>query len=298
MRSSLIKTIFFIIHVSLLISVVRAYNGFTWRGNVLKLKRDLFITGQEAPLKVDTKVTYLEDDVHVLGTYGIERPLLPVEKPAFPGHKQVVFANEMKFRELMIDTQSVYSNEFIRCYVDESGGVERVGLLCRVIESKSFNNGEAVYMIEMLSTIQIDGMTVKPGRSYLSSTKTQPLEEELVAEVTINENENLCLNIFTQHKIFFRLAKLLVSYEANKSGDKNLDTSYLNLTPVTISNRPGQDDFETSSPRVKNERHRDFSYSIANRLLSAGYYPPDFHQAMLTSSTTIRLTGDPRDTCV
>jgi hypothetical protein len=49
--------------------------------------------------------------------------MLPEARPSYPGHRQLVFSNEMKFRELMSDCQSIYSNELIRCYVDQSGGM-------------------------------------------------------------------------------------------------------------------------------------------------------------------------------
>ena len=91
--------------------------AFTWRGNVLKLKDIVQISAEGAPFKLETldvSVDAADDTGSVTEEGGKGYPLLPEAKPVFPGHRQLVFSNEMKFRELMSDCQSMYSNELIR----------------------------------------------------------------------------------------------------------------------------------------------------------------------------------------
>lgn len=126
-------------------------SNFIWRGNVLRLKPDpkLVQQNQLFPFKFNVDNDNNDDNndndqftIDNCSTY----PLLPEARVAFPFHRQLVFSNEMKFRELMSDTQSMYSNGLIRCYVDTSGAIESIGLLCHIIESRSLKNGQVIFV--------------------------------------------------------------------------------------------------------------------------------------------------------
>ena len=274
-------------------------NAFTWRGNVLQLKDSVQALLRQtvpptAPFKLDTIETSLNppqtSDVQAAKTDVKGYPLLPEASQIFPGKRQIVFCNEMKFRELMSDAQSVYSNELIRCCVDQSGCIERIGLKCRIIESRSLKNGQAMYVIESLNKIQIDGMTVKEGKSYLSSTKTQELEDEMITEADINANEMLSINLFTNLQVNLRLCRMCVALIQIRATGKDLGERHdIFLPPALIASRPGQADFPTNSPTVKIERHNNFSYHVSNML--SRFIGPDQSHLLLISDTNQRLAA-------
>mmetsp|Transcript_22409 Transcript_22409/g.21643 ORF Transcript_22409/g.21643 Transcript_22409/m.21643 type:complete len:211 (+) Transcript_22409:141-773(+) len=164
---------------STILSVLSLSTPFIWRGNALRLKKEPLSKDDQfvVPFKLDNSEVIQEDVGLTDGKEGF--PLLPEARPSYPGHRQLVFSNEMKFRELMSDCQSVYSNELIRCYVDQSGGIERMGLLCQIVESKSLKNGQAMYIIESKRKIMIDNMNMKPGKSYLTSSCTNEVDDSL-----------------------------------------------------------------------------------------------------------------------
>lgn len=269
---------------------VSALTAFTWRGNILKLKDVVQVSGEVAPFKLEVVDVSIDSSdaggiVSEVGTRGY--PMLPEAKPAFPGHRQLVFSNEMKFRELMMDCQKAYSNELIRCYVDETGTIDRVGLLCRIIESRSLKNGQAMYIIESEKKIRIDSMTVKAGKSYLSSTSTHDVIEETITEKELEANEELAIKVFNELKKYLRLTKLRYHYESNERKLSQIDTdlSFICLSPDLIASRPKQLDFATNTFTENVERHTKFSNTLGNLLSSS----PTLSQFLLTSPTADRL---------
>ena len=264
------RNFLFISCVALVFQVFSSTTPFTWRGNVLRLKDITEVRMETLPLKFDM----IEK----------EYPLLPEAMAAFPGHRQIVFSNEMKFRELMSDSQQLYSGEFIRCNVDQSGGIERIGLLCRIMEKKSLKNGQAIYVTESFKRIQIGSMTIKSGKSYLSSTRAQEVSDEYVTEACIDQNEEASRALFEKLKRFLRISKLMVKY---KIIDTDEDVDNICLTQELIDLRPEQEDLTKISPADMTERHRNFSYAVGNYLSRA--YP--MTHDLLDCSISMRLIG-------
>ena len=285
------------VHFSLIILICTALpacssSAFTWRGNVLRLKERFISGGPVAPFKMESpKVTI---DFSNEENSSEQYPLLPEAKPQYPGHRQLVFSNEMKFRELMSDSQKMYSDMFIRCYVDESGGIERVGLLCRIIERKFMKNGQGAYIIESKEKIIVDDMAIKEGKSYLSSTKVQPVKDDYLTVDEVDLNEKLSTSIFNEHKFFLRLTRIMTAYAmrtGNPASGFDLDAFHaasVSLTPRMIKYRPGQDDFGSNTPTENTERHNNYSYTMGNIL---DLFPPKELHALLICSTFLRLTA-------
>ena len=248
-KSLFVRNFFIVSCIALVVQVFSSTAPFTWRGNVLRLKDITQVRMDTLPLKFDMMEK--------------EYPLLPEAMAALPGHRQIVFSNEMKFRELMSDSQKLYSNEFIRCNVDESGGIERIGLLCRIIEKKSLKNGQALYVIESSKSIQIGSMAIKPGKSYLTSTHAQEVSHEYVTEAGIDQNEEASRALFEKLKRFLRISKLMVKYEIINTDE---DVDNICLTPELVALRPEQEDLTKISPADMTERHRKFSYAVGNYL--------------------------------
>lgn len=261
--------------------------SFTWRGNILRLKGISVTNAKEAPFKMPSAepLDYYKEDIVDVGTSG-KYPLLPEAKPAYPGNRQLVFSNEMKFRELMSDCMSIYSNELVRCYVDETGSIERAGLLCRIVDSRLLKSGQAMYIIEGMELIQVDGIVVKPGKSYLSSTSTRSMEEEFTDE-EIAANEELSNTLYLETKKYVRFLRFFLSQEFTKAGKGLESLRDLCLTPYMISNRPGQLDYASISQDEKRDRHKKFSYACGN-LIKGSH---EDTQNLLVSSTSVRLAA-------
>ena len=284
MRNSVLRAVF--LFISSTASVVSALgtNAFTWRGNVLKLKDAVEIETDRLPFNLNKLEESLNVAVVDANSDDNGYPLLPEARIAFPGHRQLVFSNEMKFRELMSDSRNLYSNELIRCQVDQSGGIERIGLFCRIIQSKYLRNGQAMYIIESLKRIQIGSMTVKAGKSYLSSTKTEVVDVESLTITEINLNEKLSNIVFERFTNILRLAKLRIEYGTKLAGiEFNVDL--ICLSPELVAHRPGQKDFLTNSQAENMARHDNFSFAAGN-YLSASHM---MVHSMLASNTYSRL---------
>lgn len=257
---------------------------------MLRLKEAFISGGPVAPFKMDSPgfISELKNDENSSEQY----PLLPEAKPQYPGHRQLVFSNEMKFRELMSDSQKMYSNKFIRCYVDQTGGIERVGLLCRIVEGKSMKNGQAAYIIESIEKINVEDMIIKEGKSYLSSTKVQPVKDDYLSADEVDVNERLSTSIFNEHIMFLRLTRMMTSYTMGRDVSKaeldNFHAASVCMTPRMIQNRPGQDDFSSKSLPENTERHNSYSYAMGNLL---NLLPPNEIHALLICSTFLRLTA-------
>lgn len=289
MRKSVLQVILLLANaISTTISVFST-NQFTWRGNVLRLNNIVPVTDPALPFKMETDqmIPFKMDTSEVYDASNDDEnteerfPLLPEPGAAFPGHVQLVFCNELKFRELMSDSQTMYSNKFIRCRVDESGCIDRIGLLCRIKDSRNLKNGQAMYFIESLNKICIDGMIVRPGRSYLSSTKTSPVNDEYLNDEEIEANEQLSIKLFNTFKRFIRLSRMV-------STDKNDDEDFssgLYLTKEFIQNRPAQEDYRSSSASEKMERHNKLSYAFGNAVTLS----PLLAQKLFVAPTSKRL---------
>lgn len=264
------------------ITTALSTNLFTWRGNALWLKETIGTTGTAIPFKLDTSAESAVTDESFTGAKSTgQYPLLPDSKCLVPGQSQLVFCNEMKFRELMYDCKTSYSSELIRCYVDESGGIEKIGVLCRITDLKNLEDGQAIYTIEGLHKILIEDMSIKPGKSYLSTSKTSKmvLEKDLTAE-EIEKNENMAIETFKYLKKFLRLMRM-----KHTALNETEDLHKICLTPEIISYRPAQDDYLSNTPSQKSERHFKFSNAVVSLFL----LPSIDSYTILTASIFDRL---------
>lgn len=273
---------FLIISTSITVATALSTNSFSWRGNVLWLKDTITATGTSAPFKLDTSgaITDVKEDL-IAATSSGQYPLLPDSKWMFPGQVQEVFCNEMKFRELMYDCNTFFSTELIRCYVDETGGIERTGVLCRIIEFNILEDGQALYTIEGMRKILIEEMTVKPGKSYLTSSKSStdiPVEE--FTDDAILLNEMLAIDTFKFMKKILRLSRL--KFTALNDTER---ADGVHLTAGVLEHRPAQDDYSSLTPSQKTERH----YHFSNAIVSLFILPDVDPYYLLTASTDRRL---------
>jgi hypothetical protein len=282
MLISLLQFVFLLTSTNIKVTTALSTNSFTWRGNVLWLKDTVTATGTSAPFKLDTS----EASIDIAEDFTREKssgqyPLLPDSRCLVPGQSQLVFANEMKFRELMYDCKTSFSSELIRCYVDESGGIEKIGVLCRITELKNLDDGQAIYTIEGMHKILIEDMSVKPGKSYLSSSKSSKVisEDDLTTE-EIERNEIMAIDTFKYLKKFLRLSKMRFT-----ALNDTEDLHKVCLTPEAIEYRPAQDDYLSSSPSQKSERH----YKFSNAVVSLFILPSIDPYSLLTASIFDRL---------
>lgn len=250
---------------------------------MLWLKDTVTATDTSAPFKLDTSgaITDVKEDM-IAATSSKQYPLLPDSKCMLPGQHQSVFCNEMKFRELMYDCNTFFSTELIRCYVDESGGIERTGVLCRITEFETLKDGQALYNIVGMRKILIEEMTVKPGKSYLLSSKSStdiPIEE--LTDEDILQNELLAIDTFKFLKKILRLSKL--KFTALNETEK-ADLIY--LTTGVINHRPAQDDYSSLTPLQRTERHYHFSNAIVTQFILPEVDP----YSLLTASIRSRLS--------
>jgi hypothetical protein len=282
MLISVLQLVFLLTSTSISVTTALSINSFSWRGNVLWLKDTVTATGTSAPFKLDTSEasTNTDEDYSKVKSSG-QYPLLPDSKCLVPGQSQLVFCNEMKFRELMYDCKTSFSSELIRCYVDESGGIEKIGVLCRITDLKNLEDGQALYTIEGMHKILIEDMSIKPGKSYLSSSKSSKVisEDDLTAE-EIEKNEILAIETFKYLKKFLRLSKM------RSTALKDIeDLHMICLTPEVIKYRPAQDDYSSSTPSQKIDRH----YKFSNAVVSLFILPSIDPYALLTASIFDRL---------
>jgi hypothetical protein len=109
--------------------------GFLWRGQNLYLRNPESL----APFAPDVAIPLPTSgagvfDVNVpLEPSGNERlALLPESTPAFLHSKNVLFVNELRFRQLLNDVYNE-NKHFVRAFVDSTGAIEPVQLKCRIM---------------------------------------------------------------------------------------------------------------------------------------------------------------------
>jgi hypothetical protein len=282
MLISVLQFVFLLTSTGFSVTTALSSNSFSWRGNFLWLKDTVTATGTSAPFKLDTSEASIDiaEDFTGVKSSG-QYPLLPDSKCLVPGQFQLVFANEMKFRELMYDCKTSFSSELIRCYVDESGGIEKIGVLCRITDLKNLEDGQAIYTIEGMHKILIEDMSVKPGKSYLTSSKSSKVTtvDDLTAE-EIERNEILAIETFKYLKKFLRLSKIRFT-----ALNEIEDLHKVCLTPEAIEHRPAQDDYLSSTPSQKTDRH----YKFSNAVVSLFVLPSIDPYSLLTASIFDRL---------
>lgn len=239
---------------------------FQWRNTPLYLKGGK--SGYSGPMlfEMEDKWPEFVDKVDELDIAYEKLPILPEATPAFLGSRHFLYINEMKFRELFSDLFRDVANKenrLIRCFVDNDGGIENQALICKVVESRLMKSGQAMYVIEAEEQVRIEKLIQKPTSSYLlgylSKVKKGPGE--------IDGNESICMEIFTNLKIYLRLARVHSKMVAELMKIEPPDSKMLCLSPAVLKYKPYPADItETAEDTL--DRQARFASSIANLVQS------------------------------
>jgi len=153
-------------------------------------------------------------------------------------------------------------NRLIRCYVANDGGIENQALVCKVVESRLMKSGQAMYVIEAVEQVKIEKLIQKPTSSYLIgySSKVQKGLGE------IDGNESICMEIFTNLKIYLRLARVHSKMVAELMKIEPPDSKMLCLSPAVLKYKPYTGDIETTEKTL--DRQARFASAIANLVQS------------------------------
>jgi hypothetical protein len=235
-------------------------NLFEWRGTTLYLKEK---GNPQSPISLKPTEKYpaiVEEDLSFSSFDCL--PLLPEAVAAFPGSRHFLYINEMKFREMFSDMFKNKKLKMIRCYVDGDGGVAPDALVCNIVECQNLKSGHAMYVIEGEEIVEILKIIQRPTSSYLTAYYA-PKEVKFNPQ-KFAVNEELCIRIYRELKIYLRLARL----HASLSNVRKKDIRKLCMTPNVVRYRPDQV-LSASTPESSHQRHRNFVYAIASSLKSS-----------------------------
>ena len=140
-----------------------------------------------------------------------------------------------------------------------------------------------MYVIQAEDRVEIKKVIQRPTNGYLTGyisrgdgADKDPANNE--------ENEILCQTIYTNLKIYLRLARIHSSTLAEMMGIDSNDLKLLCLSPSIVLNKPGVERSEL--PDRIAERHSQFTNSIANLIQSS----PSSMQVILEGTVNYRLT--------
>jgi Lon protease-like protein len=243
--------------------------GFLWRGQNLYLRNpeSLAPFAPDVAIPLPTSGAGVFDVDAPLGPLGDERlALLPESAPAFLHSKNVLFVYELRFRQLLND---IYDDNkyFVRAFVDSSGAIEPVQLKCRITECKRLVTGQAIYIIEGESRVELQGVRMSGNGQYLMAEVNElPDQAGAVGDA---ETERLCRDVFSHLKAYLRLARRVPSIETNEDPDS---LRYLCLSPA-ITASWHEKDAATFSHAVANlvstvpiVMHQLFAGTVKDRL--------------------------------
>ena len=77
-----------------------------------------------------------------------EFPMMPFPNPLFYQSRDFLYIYEMRFRTLMNDVESIYSNSLGRIFVTDEGAVGKIGTVCSVVQKRRLQDGKGFFIIE------------------------------------------------------------------------------------------------------------------------------------------------------
>jgi hypothetical protein len=193
-------------------------------------------------------------------------PLIPDESPTFPGSRQFLFLNEMKWRELIFDCVQRFDGRMVRVFVDDSTGtstyhqyptyytvtinttknttglIHPEGVECRILERKSLKSGEIMCVIEATKRLVVESTYRKPTASYLTAVVSSSLEyEEMDQEKlarSVKQNQDTCINVYCALKAYLRLVALRFKNIYTEDDEEYGNERYLCISPAIYKYRP------------------------------------------------------------
>jgi len=233
--------------------------GFTWRGKELFLR---------APEEFDN-VPFLPTPQAAHFDRSASVAVLPEAQPAFLGSRNVLFANELRFRQLLNDVYHSETKELVRTYVDGTGGIAPVQLKCRIVECKRLATGQAIYIIEGLERVSLDQVWLEGSDGQYLVGNVSPLPD--IDDDDGQSTKILALEVYSMVKTYLRLARRVPTVESAEDPESS---RYLCLSPAIVNSWNAQD-FGT------------FSHAVANLVSTT---PAIMHQ-LFTASVSERLRG-------
>lgn len=223
-------------------------------------------------------------------------PLIPDDTPVFPGSRQFLFLNEMKFRELICDSVNLFDGKMVRCLVDDRTGlIHPEGVACRILEKKSLKSGEIMCVIEAYTRMRVESTHRKETSSYLTAI-VSPSPEPTVPDEALSElvrcNEEASIKLYSVLKAYLRLVALRIKNTYKETDAEYGQEKYLCLSPQIHQHRPPNpaDRFGGAVAETLQEKHirqREFSYAVGNLIKSSSY----MMQRLVEGDTGGRLGG-------
>jgi hypothetical protein len=259
---------------------------FQWRGKTLFLDPNAAIGKDKATEGLLFKMPDVEP------TQENTLPLIPDAAPTFPGSRQFLFLNEMKFRELISDSINSFDGKMVRCFVDDSTGlIHPEGVACRILEKKSLKSGEIMCIIEAYQRMRVDSFHRKATSSYLTavvSDSPEPLTLEADQAEVVRSNEETSMLLYIALKTYLRLVTLRFKNIYTEDDEEYGGEKYLCISPAIYKNRPrGFGGTRVESVADQQERHTLFSYAVGNLIKSSSY----LMQRLVEGDTQTRLRG-------
>ena len=251
-------------------------SGFTWRGRELFLNKKTeqtknnYLFDFDDNLSIDNYNDNNSDNLEYL-------PLLPEAIPVFPGSRKIIFLNEMKFRALIQSSISNYDSYLVRTFVDsDTGGIDPIGLKCKIVESRNLKDGQVCSIIEASERINIHSIEMEDNQFLIGKIS---LQDNIDDNNNIDENDNYCFEILNILKSYLRLTAIS---KVALGADPDTAKEYC-FTPNIMRNLPLP--YESTEKKLK--RHEDFSYAVGNLVRTT----PMLMQQLLKESTNQRLKG-------
>ncbi len=138
-----------------------------------------------------------------------EFPMMPFPNPLFYQSRDFLYIYEMRFRTLMNDVESIYSNSLGRIFVTDEGAVGKIGTVCSVVQKRRLQDGKGFFIIEATpKRFKIRRITKR--QPYLVA-EVELIEDDRPATPSVrDENEVLCREIYALLKTYLRLARVQV----------------------------------------------------------------------------------------
>jgi ATP-dependent Lon protease len=120
--------------------------------------------------------------------------------------KPLAIKNNNIFQNFVINFEK--ENHLIgRCFVSDNGEIGTIGSLCKVIESKRMDDGKGFFIIESIQRIKIQKI-IKRFPYLRAIVELEYNDDVIINESELEENDNLCYDVFILLKTYLRIAKI------------------------------------------------------------------------------------------